>query len=74
MYTCPSVKCCARPGVSVYPEAKLPGRGKEKEREEGSDEDAGEEGSRADRKIGIKFLINILEDVSASAARAVGTF
>lgn len=42
MYTCPSVKCCARPGVSVYPEAKLPGRGKEKEREEGSDEDGGE--------------------------------
>lgn len=41
MYTCPSVKCCARPGVSVYPEAKLPGRGKEKEREEGSDEDGG---------------------------------
>lgn len=32
----------------------------------------GEEDSRADRKIGIKFLINILEDVSA--ARAVGTF
>lgn len=29
----------------------------------------GEEDSRADRKIGIKFLINILEDVSAAESR-----